>query len=150
MKKLATVLTAAVLLFSASSFAANGNEGKTNAKVAASFQKAFSIAKDVNWQKNDAFYFATFKVGNSIAEAAYNEEGELLATSRRVELSQLPLSITAALAQQYEGYTVGNNAMEITCNNETHYYLTIANAKNVLKLKCAANGDITLEKKVKR
>jgi hypothetical protein len=150
MKKLVMGITAALLLFSASSFATNGKEEKTNAKVAASFKKEFSFAKDVNWQKNNNVYFASFIMGSNKAEAAYSEEGELLAISRQVELSQLPLSLSVAIAQKYEGYTLANNAVEITYNNETNYYLTIANAKNVLKLKCAASGEIAVESKIKR
>jgi hypothetical protein len=150
MKKLANMLTAAVLLFSASSFAANGSDVKTNAKVAASFEKQFSSAQNVSWQKNNEVYFVTFIAGITKVEAAYTEEGELLATSKHIDLAQIPVAVSKAIGEKYQGYKVGNNAIEIAYNNEHDYYLTIANDKNVLKVKITESGDITVEQKGKR
>ncbi len=148
MKKLMTMVTAAVLLLSTSSFANNGNN--VNEKVKAAFSKNFTRAMEVSWEQKNDFYFASFTVNNVKMEAAYNQDGELVATSRMIELAQLPLALSMALNEKYPGYTFANTATETTYENQTSYYFTIANSRQLLKLKGTANGDITEESRIKR
>lgn len=147
MKKMITMITAAVLL-SASVFAHDGSN--VNTKVKSAFQKDFAEATNVKWESKDDFYFAEFKVGNSSFSAAYNEEGERVATSRTVKLDMLPIAVLQALNSKYEGYKFSKNVTEVNFQNETNYYITIANDKKVLNLKANANGDVTVESKRKR
>ena len=148
MKKLVTILTAAILLFSAFAFATDSDN--VNSRVKAAFLNDFATASKVSWEKNSDFYFATFKMNNIDVNAAYNEEGALVGTSRTVESTQLPLNISLALAKKYNGYTLGKKSLELTFEGETHYYITIMNDKMALKLKCATNGSIDVEKKIKK
>jgi hypothetical protein len=83
-------------------------------------------------------------------DAAYNEEGELLGVSRVIATSQLPLSISMAIAKNYEGYTVANNVTEITYEGQTNYYVEVTNSKQVLKLKCNSNGEMSVDKKIRK
>lgn len=147
MKKMITMITAAVLL-SASVFAHDGSNVNTRVKNA--FQKDFADATNVKWESKADFYFAEFKVGTSSFSAAYNHEGERVATSRTVKLDMLPIAVLQALNTKYEGYKFANNVTEVNFQNETNYYITIANDKKVLNLKAGANGDLTVESKRKR
>lgn len=147
MKKMITMITAAVLL-SASVFAHDGSN--VNTRVKSAFQKDFAEATNVKWESKDDFYFAEFKVGNSSFSAAYNEEGERVATSRSVKLDMLPIAVLQALNSKYEGYKFAKYVTEVNFQNETNYYITIANDKKVLNLKAGANGDLTVESKRKR
>ncbi len=148
MKKLTTIVTAALLLFTVSAFASNGDE--VTAKVKFAFEKDFTKAKNVNWKKTGDFYFASFIMNDFIVDAAYNEEGELVGTSRKIAIEQLPLSISLALAQNYGEYTLSDDATELTSNGETKYFVTVANAKQTLRLHCMPNGDISVDKKIKK
>lgn len=142
-----TMITAAVLL-SASVFAHDGSN--VNTRVKSAFQKDFAEATNVKWESKNDFYFAEFKVGNSSFSAAYNEEGERVATSRSVKLDMLPIAVLQALNSKYEGYKFAKYVTEVNFQNETNYYITIANDKKVLNLKAGANGDLTVESKRKR
>jgi hypothetical protein len=82
--------------------------------------------------------------------AAYNEDGELVGTSRQMETSMLPMNVSLALNKKYEGYTFSKKALELTYDGEVRYYLTIANDRQVLKIKCSTSGNIEVERKMKR
>jgi hypothetical protein len=148
MKKIKIVLTAIVMLLSVSSFA-SGPEKVTPA-VKAAFEKDFSKAILVNWEKTDEFYFASFLLNDVSVDAAYTEAGELIGTSRRISAGQIPLHVSLAIAQNYEGYKVDKSAIELTFAGLTRYYVTVSNEKRALKLKCYSNGEIEVEQKVKK
>lgn len=148
MKKLVTVLTAAVMLFSSFAFATDSD--KVNARVRSAFLNDFAGVTTVSWEKTSDFYFAAFKLNDVEVNAAYNEEGTLVGTSRSIESQQLPLSISLALSRKYEGYDVSKKALELTFEGETRYYVTIQNGTQALKLKCSTNGNIEVEKKIKK
>ena len=147
MKKLITILTATVLLFSATAFASAGD--KVTAKVKVEFEKDFQKAQNVSWEKTGDFYFASFVMNDLSVNAAYNETGELIGTSRKIATSQLPLTISLALSQKYSGYTIHEDATEISFDGETHYFVTVANAKQTLRLNFRTNGEVSVDKKIK-
>ena len=100
MKKLRTVFAAAALLLATSAFATKGPE-KVSPLVKAAFEKSFTGALNVNWEKKQDFYFAHFELNSKEVSVAYNENGELLGTSRIIEATQLPLSIGLAISDNY-------------------------------------------------
>jgi opacity protein-like surface antigen len=149
MKKLVTILAAALLLVSASAFAADSNETKATSKVEKSFQKDFAGADNISWNKSGGFYYAHFEMNSSSIEAAYNEDGVLVATSREIDAKNLPLPVTIAISNKYKGYDVAKKGQEITVDGQTDYYINVGNDQQVLKLKCTVNGDILIDKKTK-
>jgi len=149
MKKLRTVFAAAALLLASSAFATTGPE-KVSPKVKAMFEKNFTQASDVNWEKKDDFYFASFKLNATEISAAYNENGDLVGISRIIETAQLPLNITMAISSKYEGYTVDKTATEVTYDGQTSYYINVQNDKQILRLKCNSNGDTVINNKTKK
>lgn len=156
MKKIKTVFTAIVMLLSVSSFALRppvakspGPE-KVTPVVKAAFESDFSKATLVTWEKTDEFYFASFVLNNVNADAAYTEAGELVGTSRKIQASQMPLSISVALADNYAGYEVSNSVVELTYASVTRYYVTVFNKTQTIKLKCLSNGELEVESKIKK
>lgn len=149
MKKLQTILAAAALLFATSTFAAKGPE-KVSAVVKKAFEQQFATARNVNWEKTDDFYFASFRLNDKDVSVAYNESGELVGASRIVHTDGLPLSVSLAIAERYKGYTVAKTANEITYEGYSSYHITVENSKQVLTLKCLGNGDITVLNRTKK
>lgn len=148
MKKIKTVLTAAVMLFATSAFAIPDKD--PTPKVKQAFEADFSKASQVKWEKTSDFYFASFVLQGVRVEAAYNEEGELLGTSRSISADLLPLSISLALAERYTGYEIPATALEINFEGQTRYYITVENEKQSIKLKCFSNGEIEVDGKIKK
>lgn len=149
MKKLQTLFAAAAILVATSAFAYPGPD-KVSERVKNEFEKLFTGAVNVKWEKKDDFYFASFDLDTREVSAAYNESGELLGISRILETNQLPLNINMAIADRYAGYTVSKSVTEITYDGLTSYYVNVENDKKLLKLKCTANGEITIDKKIKK
>ncbi len=148
MKKFRTVFAAAIMLFASSAFAAKGPE-KISPLVKAAFEKSFTEALNVNWEKSNDFYFVHFELNAKEVIAAYNESGELLGTSRVITTTQLPLNISLAIANKYGDYILGKTATEITYEGQTSYFVFVENNKQVLKLKCD-NNDISIDTKTKK
>jgi hypothetical protein len=143
MKKLAIILTAVVLFFSASAFANKSDD--IPGKVKNSFQKDFSSALNVTWEKNDNLYFANFSWNSSDIKAVFNADGDLLSTSRKVNIAELPLKISMAVEKKYNGYKIEDNAIELVTDDQTVYHFAISNGKEEIKLTSDANGNIETE-----
>ncbi len=148
MKKIATILTAIVMLFATSSFASDGDN--VTALVKTAFQHDFSGASQVDWEKTSDYYVASFNFNNTKVSAAYNEDGELVGTSRKIASAQMPLSILLELGKKYEDYFISENAFEVTNEGQTSYYINVDNGKQVLQLKCYSSGEVDVIKKTKK
>lgn len=147
MKKFTTILTAAILLISASAFATNGDNVTTKVKTA--FSADFTNASSVTWKKSSDFYFASFTVSGIEFNAAYNEDGELVGVSKEISSAQLPLSVTMAVSKKYAGYNMLKYVTEITLEGQTRYYVTVVNNKQAIHLKCDSTGEINVESRTK-
>ena len=148
MKKIKTALTAIVMLFAISAFASNGDN--VTAKVKAAFQQDFSHASSVNWKMESDFYFASFQLNGVSIDAAYNADGELVGTSRKINLDQVPLAISMELAKKYRGYSISSQVAEINFEGQTSYYVDVQDNNQVISLKCAGNGDLSVVSKTKK
>ena len=148
MKKFKIVLTAIVMLFASTAFAMDPEN--VSPKVKAAFESDFSKATRVNWEKTSDFYFASFTLNNVKVDAAYNEEGELVGTSRFISAEQMPLNVSLAITEKYAGYMVDKTAIELTYEGQTRYYVTVESTNQVIKLKCFSNADLEVESKTKK
>ncbi len=152
MKKLTTIIAIA-LFISSSAFAYSGDrvsEERVADAVKVAFKKNFSNAVHTSWEKSSDFYFASFGLGNYEVMAAYNENGELLGTSRRIDLGQIPLSVSWALMENYSQYRIGIFATEIVFEGQTFYLVHAEGDSRKLELKCLTSGDIYVEKKIRK
>lgn len=66
--------------------------------------------------------------------AYYNNSGEMLAITRNIVSSQLPISLFSELKQDYAQYWI-TDLFEMVNGNETSYYVTVENADAVVVLK---------------
>lgn len=148
MKKIKTTLTAIVMLFAATAFASDGDN--VTAKVKAAFQQDFSHASSVSWKVNSDFYFASFQVNGIAIDAAYNADGELVGTSRRIDIDQVPLAISMELAKKYGGYSISTTVTEMNFEGQTSYYIDVQDNVQVLSLKCSSAGDISVDSRTKK
>ncbi len=148
MKKLTIIVTAIAMFFSTVAFAKGFDPVSTDVQTA--FLKKFTSAENVTWKKSGALYFANFQVKQNSFLAAYNDNAELVAISRTIPLSQVPLQLSQTLAENYSDFTVNDAVTEIVLEGVTSYYLTIENKSKVLAIKATANGDIEILSKTKK
>ena len=148
MKKLTTMLTAFIMLVSATAFSAE--KDIVSEKIKTAFEKTFINASDVKWKKLHEFYLADFRINEQNASAAFNENGELISAARNITMDQVPLAVTLNLQNRFSGYTLANVLTELTTDGITSYFIKAQNAKRILTIKASAFGDISVEKKTKK
>ena len=79
--------------------------------------------------------------------AAYNEAGELVGTSKSINVSELPLSVSLAIAAKYGKDAMCATATELNYNGQTQYNVSVIEGQQLKELKCSTNGDIYVEDK---
>jgi hypothetical protein len=139
---------ALVLAILVSTAFANTAEG-VNAATVAAFKKDFAAAQDVKWESNKEFNKATFKLNGQVMFAYYSLNGDLVALSRNLTTSQIPISLAAELKKASAEYWI-TDLFEMASNDETTYYATIQNADQVIVLKSVGSSAWDVYKKTKK
>lgn len=148
MKKLTTIIAAFVLLISSSAFANSGDDVAKEVKTA--FLQNFAGAVNASWEVTDDWYFVSFQLDGKSLEAAYNDKGELLGTSRRISFSEIPLAVGLSLKNDFPDYNIGETVTEIVFEGQTFYYASAYGVTRNLSLKCYSDGKIYVEKRMKK
>src|SRR5204862_2609286 len=112
----------------------------------ASFAATFAKATDVQWENENTFCKAIFKMNGQSLSALFAEEGKLIAISRNILSTELPLNLQAAIVKKFNGYWITDLA-EYAVGNETLYYLTVENADQKTVYESVATYDWSLLKK---
>jgi hypothetical protein len=132
MKSLFILLTVVSSLLVNNSFA---TETKEVAQVALqSFKTTFSEATDVTWSVKGNLFRADFAMSGLYASAYYDTEGVLVATTRNITFTQLPILLQASLKKESKEYWI-TDLFELTNSEGTHYYITLETADKKLVLK---------------
>jgi hypothetical protein len=122
------IVFAAALLLTvgiSSSFATPTDGG--NDAVTASFRKDFKRAEFIQREVGKNFIKFTFKMNDVVMFAFYNENGQLLAISRNIQSSQLPLQLLMQVKKDYGNYWICD-LFEYSADGNSCYYITLENA----------------------
>lgn len=149
MKKLTGLLAALFIFLSASAFITPAPIKDVSSVVLTSFNESFSSVTDVTWSQKENFYFANFTFNGIVTAAAFDESGNLIATSRKLGMAQLPLNVALSIQKGYDKYSVDENVTEISLDGKTTYYFIARNQKFTVTAKADASGGISVEKRVK-
>jgi hypothetical protein len=80
--------------------------------------------------------------------AFYSVQGELVATCRSLDLSNLPVTVQLSLKANYPNY-IPRQAIEYDdADNGMSYYVDVVNKKSILLLQITADGTISVFKKM--
>lgn len=167
MKKLTTITAALALFFSAAAFTPDSGKNDLSKlfnlasvrtvaaaditkRVASAFNQKYSKARNVTWTQAQTFYFASFDVEEGNLSVAYTETGEFVAICRKISLNQLPMATLESIKEVYGNYVIPATVSEIVLQGQTNYYLTVEGKSAYLKLKCSPDGDITVERRIKK
>lgn len=128
---------------------ANNNEEVVNYKTLNAFKKEFATASDVKWEAAKDFVKATFRMNNQVMMAYYNPTGELLAITRNLQTTQLPINLMTDIKKNY-GKAWVSDLFELTSNDETSYYVTLQDADQTIVLKSYGTLGWSIYKKEKK
>jgi hypothetical protein len=144
MKRLFVTLTVLFSFFSLSSFAGGG----VNSRVLASFNSTFKNATEVDWSVTQNIYKANFALNGQYAVAYFDEAGQLIAVTRNISSTQLPIALQANLKTRYENYWI-SDLFEVANEEGTNYYVTLENAGTRLVLKSSGSDWSSFQKQRK-
>lgn len=145
MKKLLFSALLAIIV-ATSSFASGTN---VNVSVLNSFKSEFRNAADVTWISKTDFAKATFTIDGVKMEAFYNIQGELIGTSKEINLESLPVNAKRAFAKKYDGYTV-TEVISFENADGSAYYFSAENDTNSIIFKVDRNDHLTTFKKTNK
>ena len=133
---IALILTVGI----SSSFAktTNGNDDM----VTASFRKDFKKGQLMNIEIKREYTKVTFTMGDQVMFAFYSGSGDLLAVTRNLLSSQLPIQLLMSLKQNYSNYWI-TDLFEVNSEDQTHYYVTLQNADGKKTLRAGNTEDWT-------
>jgi hypothetical protein len=135
MKK--SILIWAVLLLTTTSFSFANHADEINKSVKTSFKRDFGSPDMVKWESQKEFLVATFSLNGKITYAYYSKSGNLIAVTRNILSTQLPIRQILSLDKNYKGYWI-TDLFEIDANQETSYFISLENADYKLVLKSDA------------
>jgi hypothetical protein len=131
-KKITFILGLLFTLGIGSSFAAPADE--INTLVKTSFQRDFKKAVLIGSEVTVNYIRLAFKLDDVVMFAYYLDNGELLAVTRNIRSSQLPLQLMIDLKKSYGTYWI-SELFEINGKDQNYYYVTLENAdsKTILR-----------------
>jgi hypothetical protein len=131
-KKLALMVALFLTVGISYSFAASGDEA--NNDIRNSFQKDFKGAHILTTEVKKAFTRLNFTMNDMVFSAFYAENGELLAVTRNILSTQLPVKLQLNLKNNHSGYWI-TELFELSGNDQGCYYVSLENADSKLTLR---------------
>ena len=150
MKKLIAILTVAVVVtFTTSTANAFDGISISNKKVMESFEREFAGAANVTWYTGaKENYVAKFTIKSSKVTAHFDRDGNLLATSRYITDSELPLNVITKLMKKYPDQNI-HNIVEYEAEGSTTYMITLESDSHWTTVK-ATDHSVSTYRKLKK
>ena len=101
--------------------------------VLQSFRYSFAEAREVAWTEGTAFYKATFQLNGKTVTAFYQADGELMAVTRNMAVTELPEALQSALKASVSGRWI-TEIFQVSTALSTTYYAVLENADSKLIL----------------
>jgi hypothetical protein len=136
-KKLTFMIAMVLTVGISSSFATPTDD--INSQVKASFRKDFQKAELIGSEVSKQFTKLTFKINDMVMFAFYSDNGELLAVTRNIKSSQLPIQLLLQLKKDYNDYWI-SDLFEINGEDLNNYYVTVENADKKITLRSTNNS----------
>ena len=105
--------------------------------IKASFQKDFQKAEIIGLETTNSYNKLTFKMNDMVLYAFYSDNGDLLAVTRNIRSTQLPIQLLLDLKRDYPNYWI-TDLFEFNGDGINSYYVTLENADTAVTLR--ANG----------
>ena len=122
---------------------------EVNEKVLKAFSETFMKATDVVWHEMRNYYEASFKQSDVISRAIYDQDGNLMRTTRYYSQESLPINILTKLQKRYAGKSI-YGVTELSADDQVSYHITMQDEKNWYIIKADNYGSLELEQKYKK
>jgi hypothetical protein len=146
-KKIAMLMTAFILTLSVSF--ANGYNSEIPEVITANFNKHFKEAKNVSWEKMDAYYKASFDMNGAKLFVFYSEDADFMGIAHNLLSDKLPMMLQAGIKMNYPGYWI-TDLFEFSVKHEPGYSVTLENADQKIILKSDNLSSWNIYKKINK
>jgi hypothetical protein len=110
-----------------------------NASIKTSFHQEFQNAQILSTESYQTFTKLTFRMNDAVLSAFYAENGELLAVTRNILSSQLPINLLTNLKKRFGSYWI-TDLFEFERDGQSSYYVSIENADTKMTLRSTGEG----------
>jgi hypothetical protein len=148
MKKKIAMLTTALILTFAASFASGTNKEIPNT-IKNDFSRHFAAAKNVNWEKENDYYKASFAIQGSTLFVYYSSDDDFIGIAHNITSDKLPMMLQASLKMNYPGYWI-TDLVEYSVRHEPGYSIKLENADQSIILKSDNLSNWYVYKKLKK
>lgn len=107
--------------------------------VKATFASLYPSIKDVDWEKEESNYEASFEIEKSKLSLILDSKGNLLETERQIKKEQLPASVLSSIGRDYVGYQI-EEAATIESKGSTTYEAELEKGEESFDLIFSADG----------
>lgn len=122
----------------ASAFAASDEKAKANA----SFSAEYPGAGNISWRMNDDFFIVSFTLNNQRLRAFYDYEGNKIATTRKMLLTELPQKGWQSIRKSYSDYSIIEAIEYNNADNQRAYFVSMQKAGKGIVLKMDEYGEV--------
>ncbi len=136
--KKALIMMAFVLTASISYSFASPTDG-IDGNIKTSFHKDFKNGQLISAEAHKTFTKVTFSMNRSIFFAFYAENGELLAVTRNILSSQLPINLMMSLKNEYKSFWI-TELFELNGDGQNCYYVSLENADRKMILRSTSDN----------
>lgn len=142
MKLIMATLTALISLVS---FKSNAQDIRVSSAVVDAFNTSFQNTSNVSWKRSGDYMKADFNMNGQYVTAFYNQDAALVAVTKNITSTQLPVTLQASLKKGHESYWI-SDLFELSNENGTTYYATLENSDTKLTLKSTGIAWTTYKK----
>lgn len=145
MKKITAIIAAAAATVTlATSASAMGFDiHKAPEAVEQTFNKMFSGAYDIEWEKERGLYVADFILKGTDKEAWFKGDGSWVKTMTDIAPSELPAAVTDKITAEYPGWHIDDADFFQTVETGDYYRIEIEKRDGIeRKLRVKADGTI--------
>lgn len=133
-----SILFAALTLVLSTSYSFAAPADHVNGEITTSFRHDFRDAQIISTEGYNDFTKFTFKMNDQVLFAFYSGNGQLLAVTRNIPSSQLPVSLLLNLKKKLSNGWI-TELFEINSDTQHCYYVSLENAD--VKVTLRSNGD---------
>jgi hypothetical protein len=136
-KKAAITMAMLLTLGMSYSFAARPEDAVSRG-IRISFKQRFQNAVIIDTEVKAVFTKLTFKMNDAVMFAFYSNSGELLAVTRNIVSSRLPMNLLVSLRNEYSTHWI-TELFEFNADDVMCYYVSMESADRKITLR--SNGD---------
>lgn len=134
-KKLMLIMALFLTVGLSSSFATPSDD--VNEIVKTSFRNDFKKAELIGYEAGKQYTKVTFKMDDMILFAFYADNGDLLAVTRNIRTTQLPIQLLLDLKKRFTGDYWVTDLFEINSQGQNNYYVTVENENTKTTMRSA-------------